>query len=142
MSYASTGDVKVSLGRPLSDDELDQADGLLDRVEARIAARIPTLEDRLAAEDNLVGLLVEVEADVVADKIKNPSGYLQEQDGDYMYTIDRTERRRGGLALSDDEWARLGVTTRAFTIAPSLGRTFDVEPSSLDEGPVWVNVYP
>ena len=141
MYYASTDDVKVSLGRPLSDDELDQADGLLDRVEARIAARIPTLEARLAAEDNLVGILVEVEADVVARKLNNPSGLLQEQDGDYMYTRDRATAS-GGLALTDAEWARLGIAKGAFTIGTSLGRTFDVEPSSLDEGPVWVNVYP
>ena len=141
MSYASTGDVKVSLGRPLSDDELFQADGLLDRVELRILARIPTLEDRLAAEDNLVGILVEIEADVVARKLNNPSGLLQEQDGDYAYTRDR-KVTSGELSLTDEEWGRLGVSKGAFTIGTSLGREFDVEPSSLAEGPVWVDVYP
>ena len=121
MSYASTNDVKVSLGRPLSDDEDTQADALLDRVELRISSRIPTLEARLIAEDSLLDLLVEVEADVVARKIDNPSGYLQEQDGDYMYTRDRALLKSGGLALTDDEWSRLGVTKGAFTIGAIYG---------------------
>jgi hypothetical protein len=141
MSYAGLADVQVSLGRPLTDDEQDQADGLLDRVESRIYARISDLDTRLADEDNLVALLVEVESDAVARVLRNPSGLLQEQDGDYAYTRDR-KVASGALELTDDEWARLGVSKGAFTIAPSLGREFDVEPSSLEEGPVWVDVYP
>lgn len=142
MAYASLADVQVSLGRPLTEDEETQAGALLARVETRIYARISDLNTRLAAEANLADLLVEVEADVVARKIDNPRGYLQEQDGDYMYTLDRSQRKRGGLALADDEWARLGVSAGAFTIAPYLGREIDVAPSSLEEGPVWVDVYP
>jgi hypothetical protein len=141
MAYASTTDVQVSLGRPLAEDEQTQATGLLDRVETRIRARIPTLHDRLADESDLVALLVEVEADAVARVIRNPNAYLQEQDGDYMYTRDRS-MATGSLHLTDDEWARLGVSKAAFTIGLSLGRTFDEEPSSLEEGPVWVDVYP
>lgn len=141
MSYAGVADVQVSLGRPLTEDEEQQAEGLLDRVETRIRARIPTLVERLGDEANLLDLLVEVESDAVARVLRNPSGYLQEQDGDYMYTRDRS-LATGALNLTDDEWTRLGISKGAFTIGLSLGRTFDEEPSSLEEGPVWVDVYP
>ena len=141
MSYASLADVQVSLGRPLTEDEEDTADVLLDRVEARIYARISDLDDRLADEEHLVALLVEVEADVVARKIDNPRGFLQEQDGDYMYTLDRAERKRGGLAISNDEWARFGIAKGAFTIGLSLGREFDVEPS-LSDDMLWEPINP
>ena len=130
MSYASTDDVQVSLGRPLTDDEVTQADALLERVERRIYAQISDLDDRLAAEVNLTDLLVEIEADAVARKIDNPRGVLQEQDGDYMYTLDRSVHKSGGLALTDDEWSRLGISKGAFTIAPYLGRTPGVEPAN------------
>lgn len=137
MAYAGLSDVQVSLGRPLTDDEEDQAEGLLERVENRIYSRISTLDTRLASEANLENLLIEVEADVVARKLRNPSGLLTEQDGDYAYTRDR----RGGttpgeLELSDDEWARLGVTMGAFTIGLSLGRTLDVEVG-VDDDWLW-----
>jgi hypothetical protein len=118
MSYAGLADVQVSLGRPLTDDEQDQADGLLDRVESRIYARISDLDTRLADEDNLVALLVEVESDAVARVLRNPSGLLQEQDGDYAYTRDRRVSS-GSLSLTEDEWARLGVGGGAFTIDPT-----------------------
>lgn len=141
MAFAGVSDVQISLGRPLTEDEQTQAVGLLDRVETRIRARIPTLDDRLADENDLAALLVEVEADAVARVIRNPSGYIQEQDGDYMYTRDRS-LATGALNLTNAEWARLGISKGAFTIGLSLGRTLDEEPSSLEEGPVWVDVYP
>ena len=141
MSYAGVSDVQVSLGRPLTEDEESQADALLDRVERRIYARISDLDDRLAAEVNLTDLLVEIEADAVARKIDNPRGVLQEQDGDYMYTLDRSVLKSGGLALTDDEWGRLGVSKGAFTIGTSLGREFDVEPA-LSDAMLWEPYYP
>jgi hypothetical protein len=141
MAYAALSDVEVSLGRPLSDDEETQAEGLLDRIETRIRRRISDLSDQLADDSDLLGVVIEVEADAVARKLSNPSGYIQEQDGDYMYTRDRS-RATGALDLTDEEWARLGISKGAFTIGTSLGRTFDEEPSSLEEGPVWVDVYP
>ena len=138
-SYASLDDVRISLGRPLSDDEADQADGLLDRIESRIRQRITDLDDRIDDDVTFVDILVEIEADAVARVIKNPSGLLSEQDGDYMYTRDRS-MASGSLRLTDEEWSRLGVTKGAFTIAPYLGREPGVEPSSLAEGPVWVDI--
>jgi hypothetical protein len=126
MSYASVDDVQVSLGRSLTTDETAQAEGLLDRIETRINRKLD-LAAALAADAGLVDILVEVEADAVARVLLNPSGYLQEQDGDYMYTRDRSVAS-GRLDLTSDEWARLGVKRGAFTIAPYLGRTPDVAP--------------
>lgn len=136
MSYASTSDVQVSLGRPLTDEEVTQADGLLDRIEARIRARITDLDTRIVDEDNLVQLLIEIEADAVSRKLRNPTGLLQEQDGDYAYTRDRNVAS-GELNLTDEEWARLGVTKGAFTIAPSLGREIGVEPAGYPPSYPW-----
>lgn len=141
MAYANVTDVQVSLGRLLTEDEQTQAEGLLDRVETRIRVRIPTLAERLEDEPDLLDLLIEVEADAVARVLRNPSGLLTEQDGDYAYTRDRS-LASGRLSLTDEEWSRLGISKSAFTIGLSLGRTFDEEPSSLEEGPVWVDVYP
>lgn len=141
MAYAALDDVQVSLGRPLTEDEQTQANGLLDRIETRIRRRISDLSDQLDDDDDLLAVVMEVESDAVARVLRNPSGYIQEQDGDYMYTRDRT-MATGALDLTDDEWARLGISKGAFTIATSLGRTFDELPSALEEGPVWVNVYP
>lgn len=141
MAFATVSDVQISLGRPLTEDEETQAEGLLDRVETRIRARIPDLDTRLDDESDLLDLLIEVEADSVARVLRNPSGLLTEQDGDYAYTRDRS-LASGRLFLTDEEWSRLGISKSAFTIGLSLGRTFDEEPSSLEEGPVWVDVYP
>jgi hypothetical protein len=122
MSYASVDDVVISLGRALTEDEEAQANGLLDRVENRICARITDVDDRISSETYL-SALVEAEADAVARVLRNPAGLLQEQDGDYAYTRFRSARDvpAGMLALSSDEWARLGVSAGAFTIKPSLG---------------------
>lgn len=124
MSYASLADVVVSLGRPLTEDEETQADALLERVENRVRVRLTDLDTRLQ-EPTYIATLVEVEADAVARVLRNPGGLLQEQDGDYAYTRFRHARDvpPGQLALSSDEWARLGVSTGAFTITPSLGIT-------------------
>ena len=124
MSYATVDDVQISLGRSLTTDESTQADGLLERIETRINRRVD-LASAIASDAALVDVLVEIEADAVARVLLNPSGYLQEQAGDYMYTRDRSIAS-GRLDLTADEWARLGVKRGAFTIAPYLGRTPDV----------------
>lgn len=120
MAIAVISDVEVSLGRDLTSEQETQALGLLDRVEARIRLRIPTLDTRLADEDGLLDILTEVEADAVARVLRNPSGLLQEQDGDYAYTRDRRVAS-GALQITADEWDRLGVNRGAFTIDPTDG---------------------
>lgn len=120
MTYATTDDVVVSLGRSLTADEATQADGLLGRIERRIIRRIRDLAAQVAGDATLEGVVVEIEADSVARVIRNPEGLRQEQAGDYMYTR-ATDVPLGVLTITDEEWSRLGVSASAFTIAPSLG---------------------
>lgn len=127
MSYAQVEDVSISLGRSLTDDELEQASALLDRIDTRIKRRLTDLAERIATDPSLLDVVVEVESDAVARVLRNPSGYLQEQDGDYLYIRDRAVAS-GVLGLTADEWARVGVKQGAFTIAPYLGRTPDEPP--------------
>lgn len=115
-TYATTNDVQVSLGRALTTDEATRATGLLTRVENRIIRRLPDLTARVAAETTYRSVVVEVESDAVARVLRNPEGYTQEQDGDYLYIRDRT--LPSGLSLTDEEWARLGVTSGAFSVTP------------------------
>jgi hypothetical protein len=117
MAYAGIDDVQLSLGRPLSDNETWRATGLLARVEGRIRARVGDLATQITADASLEAVLVEIEADAVARALRNPEGYRQEQDGDYMY-IRGDAATSGSLDLTEDEWARLGITTNGFTITP------------------------
>jgi hypothetical protein len=128
MSFANTDDVTVSLGRDLSSDEMLQALGLLDRIENRIRARLSDLDTRVTDSSIYFDTLVEIEADAVARVLRNPSGLLQEQDGDYGYTRDRNVAS-GALSLTDEEWSRLGVSHGAWTITPSLGITEGTWPA-------------
>lgn len=120
-TYAGTEDVEDSLGRVLTASESSRATRLLARIERRITSRISDLTDRISSEDDLQDLVVEAEADAVARVLRNPEGYLQEQDGDYMYIRDRSIAS-GALGLTTEEWARLGVAGGAFTIMPGRGR--------------------
>jgi hypothetical protein len=144
MSYASLDDVVISLGRQLTEDEETQANGLLDRIENRIRARITDLDNRIDVETYL-SALVEAESDAVARVLRNPGGLLQEQDGDYAYTRFRSagDIPGGKLALSSDEWSRLGVSSGAFTITPSLGTTEGTWPAVDDnyhDSLVWISL--
>ena len=118
MAYASPADVADRLGRPLTEAEQTQAPVLLEDAEILIRARIPDLDDRIA--DGLLSeaVVVMVEANAVMRVLRNPEGYRQEQDGDYMYSVD-PQVASGRLFIADDEWRLLGVS-RAFTIVPYL----------------------
>lgn len=125
MAYAVSSDVEISLGRSLTEAETMRVNGLLDRVETRIRRRISDLADQITADATFRDVVVEVEADVVARFLRNPDGLLQEQDGDYLYIRDRALPPAGVLDLTEQEWARLGVTSAAFTITPATYELVD-----------------
>lgn len=119
MTYATLPDVETRLGRPLSESEQAQVTALLGDVEALIKSRIPDLDDQVTAGTIDETLVVMVEVAAVLRVIRNPSGFRQESDGDYAYTVD--SRAAGGyLTLLDFEWLLLGVTAGAFTITPAI----------------------
>lgn len=119
MTYATVEDVETRLGRTLDDAETAQATALLADVEAIIKTRIPDLDEQITEETLAVELVVMVEANAVLRVIRNPSGYRQESDGDYSYSVD-TRAAGGYLTILDSEWSLLGVTAGAFTITPKL----------------------
>jgi hypothetical protein len=124
VAYATTTDVEVSLGRSLTAEEATRASGLLGRIEARITHRIPDLAAQITATPTLRNLVVEVEADAVARVLRNPEGFLQEQDGDYLYIRDRS-LSSGYLDLTEQEWTRLGVSSGAFTVRPDYAAALE-----------------
>lgn len=119
MAYATVDDVAVRLGRDLDDAEQRLAAVLLDDAEERIRARIPDLDDRVAASEHYRALVVSVEAAAVVRVLRNPGGYRSETEGTYAYTLD-TRAAAGFLTILDDEWALLGVAHGAFTAVPYL----------------------
>lgn len=139
MTYASTDDVAVSLGRDLTSPEEDRAGALLERVELTIKRRISDLATRITTDADLEGVVVRVEADAVARVLSNPNGVYQEQIDDYSYTRDRAVSA-GTLYVSADEWDDLlstpgtSVASEAFTIRPFGEPGFSTTP---DER-VWV----
>lgn len=123
MTYTTTNDVVVSLGRSLTSDEDIQADSLIQRAELLIGRRISDLAVRIAADPGLEDVVVLVVSDAVARVLRNPDGIYQERVDDYSFTRDR-ETSTGTLHITDSEWSLLlagpgvGSDSEAFTIRP------------------------
>lgn len=119
MAYASVEDVQARLNRPLTDEEEQIAETLLEDVEAIIRSRVPDLEER-AEDENYLALVVMVEANAVLRVLRNPDGYRQETEGNYSYSLSAAVAS-GHLFVMGSEWELLGATRGAFTITPHLG---------------------
>jgi len=119
MALAEVEDVQARLNRPLTTEEEQIAQTLLDDVEARLRVRLPDLDDRVAADPNYHALVVQVEANAVLRVIRNPDGYRQETEGNYSYSKSAAVAS-GHLFVMDSEWDLLGARQGAFTIVPHL----------------------
>lgn len=119
MPFATPQDVAGRLGRELTEAETTQTPILLSDAELLIRSRVPDLDERVQAGTLAEPVVVMVEAYAVARVLRNPEGFRQEQDGDYMYTLD-SRVASGRLAILDEEWRLLGVSAGAFTITPYL----------------------
>ncbi|MGY0063371.1 Gp19/Gp15/Gp42 family protein [Streptomyces sp. LZ34] len=82
-------------------------------------ARIPDLDERVAASEHYRALVVSVEAGAVVRVLRNPGGYRSETDENYAYTID-TRAAAGFLTILDEEWSLLGAARGASTAVPYL----------------------
>lgn len=106
MAFATVQDVSETLGRPITaPEEVTQVGVWLRRAESIIRNRIPSL-DVLAEDANYLQALVDVEADVVARKVKNPDGKVSGGVDDYNFRYNENTRK-GEIFLTDDEWALL-----------------------------------
>ncbi|RCV53474.1 Gp19/Gp15/Gp42 family protein [Marinitenerispora sediminis] len=136
MAYATVGDVQARLGRPLTPEEEQLAATLLDDVEAMIRARIPNLDARVVANENYRALVVMVEANAVIRVLKNPEGYRQETEGNYSYSLN-VAAAAGYLLVLDSEWALLGASRGAWTIAPVVRSGAGCPPDPWVPGRCW-----
>ncbi len=112
MTYATSSDVGVRLGRELTTEESSPVEIRLDDIERRIKRRIPDLAEKITAGDVDEADVVQVEADVVLRLVRNPDGYLSETDGNYTYMF-RQDLANGKLEILAAEWETLGVVTGA-----------------------------
>lgn len=120
--YTDPSSVAVELGRELTPSEVAQVKQWIDRVEARISARIPDLAERIGDTD-FFAVFSGVVVDVVARKARNPEGFRSERIDDYYY--DRGAQSTD-LSLTADEWAELLPelgATGAFSVRPSFDST-------------------
>lgn len=132
MTYATTSDVAVELGRPASSpEETQQWAAWLARVERAIVRRFTqsdlVLSDQIALGTPTEDDVRDVEVAAVLRKIANPQNFTS-----ITRSVDDaalTTRREGPgvngdpLALTDDEWAALlpaSASSGAFTV-DSLG---------------------
>jgi hypothetical protein len=101
MTAASVSDVATTLGRPITDlDEVKQVNAWIALTERIIRHRLGDVS--LLDQDNLK----DVEAEVVARRVKNPDGKDNERIDDYSYGL-VPEAKAVGLKLTDDEWELL-----------------------------------
>lgn len=142
MSYASTFDVQVELGRPASSTaEASQWQAWLARVERSIERGFRraglVLADQVALNEPTKQDVIDVEVAVTIRKIQLPS------DGRTSTTraVDDasiTERWEsdtyGGLDLTDDDWNSLlpGSDSQAFSTRPGFTADIPVGPSPWD----------
>lgn len=105
----------------------------LDDVEALIRARIPDLDAQITAGTISEALVVLVECDAVLRLLRNPGGYRSETIGEYSYQLDTRGSATGALMILDSEWALLGVSAGAFTVAPYL----ESPPIAMPVPPNW-----
>ena len=117
MSITTVSDVATDLGRPIDAPESEQVQQWIDRVEGRIARRVPgfsALVSDMAYQSVVIGVVVAV----VARKVRNPEGMSYERIDDYGYGL-----AGGGpvdLTLTDAEWSEVlpDGSGSAFSIIP------------------------
>ena len=116
LSLATPKDVETSLVRSLTPSEEPHVEALLERAESLIRERVSDFADLVsdteARDTGFIGKVVHITADAVARVLRNPEAFRQETEGNYSYTLDR-EAASGLLSISDEEWARLGISSRS-----------------------------
>ena len=117
--FATTFDV-ADMWRPLTVAEQVTASTLLGRVSSLIRLRLPGIDARIVADQNLADLVLGVAVDAVLRVLRNPEGLVQESVGGYSYSR-AAGTTGGGLYVSNQEWALLapsGWSGSAFTVRP------------------------
>lgn len=132
MAHAKQTDVETSLMRELTPSESQYVVAMLDRAEALLKARIPDLEEKVAASADYLARVVAITAEAVARVFRNPAGYRQESEGNYSYSLN-FQVASGLLDVLDNEWSRLGIG-----MLGSLAPTMDGYLATRGGGDDWV----
>lgn len=120
MAIASAQDVQDRWVSELSDDETRLVNARLEDVERMIRKRIPDLDAKVSDGDIDVDDVKQVEADAVLRLLRNPEGYLQENDGQYSYMLAR-DLASGKVEILPEEWELLGIRrTQMFQLVPTF----------------------
>jgi hypothetical protein len=116
MTLASVHDVE-SRWRTLSMSEVALASTLIEDASALLRAKVPGLDDAIAAGDVSAELVRARVVAMVVRVLRNPDGIRQRTVGDVSVTQDGD----GMLTLTDGDLDGLapGLSSRAFTIRPS-----------------------
>lgn len=117
-------DEVVARWRPLEPAERPVAEALLVDARAILEARVPGLEDRLAAGTVSEALVRSVLTGMVLRVLRNPDGLVQETTDDYSYRR-ADDVATGALYVSDVE---LGNLTAATTPVGAGGGAYSVRP--------------
>lgn len=103
---ATSEDVAAALLRPLTQQEKTYVEYLLGRAERAIRR---AFTDKMAVEPDCGWDTVrDVQAEMVARRLRNPSGMMKENDGEYSYELDRGVAS-GRLELTPEDLADLGL---------------------------------
>jgi hypothetical protein len=124
ISPAMIDDLTARSFRPLTDQEQQVGGVLLEDAWNLILTNHPAAADRVS-EPSYEALVKQVQCAMVLRVIRNPEGYLSEQQDDYTYRYDQAVST-GALYVSADELALLnagaGTSSGAWTIRTRAGR--------------------
>ena len=115
---AKREDVEAALLRPLTQRERGFVDTLLARALRIIEAELGPVAK---VDESVQQVVADVQAEMVARRLRNPEGKASESDGEYSYSLSNTVAS-GVLELTDRDRALLGLSSGGlFVINPSFG---------------------
>lgn len=104
--YAGTDEVELAWNKPVSDEQADYVDYLIDKAERLVRDKVPSLSLRITAGKLTAQTVGDVVVDMVVRLLRNPEGLSSESAGDYSYQRNATTGE-GRIFIRPDELARL-----------------------------------
>jgi hypothetical protein len=139
MGLATIDDLKDRSLRPLTDAEQAAGVVLLEDAWAVLVAQVPSIPERVSADNAFAALVVQVQCTMVLRVLRNPDGKLEEQIDDYRWRRDSAVST-GALYATEAELALLGLGSGAAGGAwsirsrPAVGSGYWLHPD------VWVPI--
>jgi Gp19/Gp15/Gp42-like protein len=128
MAIATVDDVTARWGQTADTAMTALIEKRLGDVERMIERRfkaenLDTIAAQITAGDIDAEDVEQVEAEAVLRLVRNPEGFLSENDGSYGYQVIQS-LASGVLEITDDEWLILGVTAHDgfFLMVPTLAK--------------------